>query len=216
MAWGGPEELQRDREAGNTYAKDWHDEALKIVERMMQDYWDEEAPAIPPPPSPQSLPTPATNDSTLASEFDRLRRKLIEQNTQGDGSGWRSELRRYLSDIPEDVLKETDIVKWWANHAKMYPTLARIAKDICAIPATSVPCERLFSAGAEIATDRRSRLGAVKFKKIQMLKHAWRDHLQDQTRPSDTEEVSVTEFQEIFMRDSEMNEWNDFDETVLV
>ena len=67
-----------------------------------------------------------------------------------------------------DVLKETDIVTWWVvcisytfilvlkllqAHSNEYLTLARIAMDVCTIPATSVPCEHLFSAGAEVATD---------------------------------------------------------------
>ena len=39
MAWGGPAEQQRDREAGNPDAKDWYDEALKIIEKTMEKYW---------------------------------------------------------------------------------------------------------------------------------------------------------------------------------
>jgi hypothetical protein len=28
---------------GNLHAKDWHDEALQIVQRTMEDYWNQEA-----------------------------------------------------------------------------------------------------------------------------------------------------------------------------
>ncbi|KAG2065559.1 hypothetical protein BDR04DRAFT_963054, partial [Suillus decipiens] len=38
MAWGGPEEQEAECAAGNLNAVDWHDEALKIVEKTMQDY----------------------------------------------------------------------------------------------------------------------------------------------------------------------------------
>ena len=49
------------------------------------------------------------------------------------------------------------------NHATVYPTLAKIAKDICSVPASSVPCKHLFSTGAEIATDCQACLGAEAF-----------------------------------------------------
>jgi hypothetical protein len=70
------------------------------------------------------------------------------------------------------------------KHEGIYPTLACIARDICAIPASSVPCERLFPAAAEIATDCHSRLGAVKFEYLQVLKHTWRN-------PSKTLQASI-------------------------
>jgi hypothetical protein len=156
--------------------------------------------------------------STLASEFERHRRQLIQQKSHVDGNGWRAELRRYLSDLPSDVSKDMDIVKWWSDHVKTYPTLAHIAKDVCSIPATSVPCEWRFSAGAEIATDQRSRLGADKFKKLQIMKHAWRDKVNDQATINSLdceEEVLLEDFKDLWARESEINGHEQFsDETV--
>jgi len=65
--------------------------------------------------------------------------------------------------------------------------------DVCAIPASSVPCEWPFSAGAEIATDRRSRLGSDKFEQLQVLKHAWRNSIVDMaaTNSSIVEQVTL-------------------------
>ncbi|KAG2354330.1 hypothetical protein BDR07DRAFT_1192107, partial [Suillus spraguei] len=39
MPWGGPEEQECECVAGNLNAKDWHDEALKVVETTMEAYW---------------------------------------------------------------------------------------------------------------------------------------------------------------------------------
>lgn len=96
--------------------------------------------------------------------------------------------------------------------------MAQIAKDICAIPATSVPCERLFSAGAEIATDRRSRLGTDKFEYLQILKHHWRHTLQDAANINATyvEEVNLMEYKELLARDVEMSEWDSPGDHVVV
>lgn len=65
------------------------------------------------------------------------------------------------------------------KHAQEFPTLARLAIDILPIQASSVPCERLFSSAKEITTDKRSRLGPVRFEQLQMLKHHWRSGIID-------------------------------------
>ncbi|KAF8443712.1 hypothetical protein L210DRAFT_3371946, partial [Boletus edulis BED1] len=39
MAWGGLDEQRKEIAAGNPHTRDWHDDALKVVEKMMQDYW---------------------------------------------------------------------------------------------------------------------------------------------------------------------------------
>lgn len=89
----------------------------------------------------------------------------------------------------------------------IYPTLSKIARDICAIPASSVPCERLFSAGAEIATDRRSRLGATRFEELQIMKHAWRNSIIDRANMNSESQVEIPlqDYREMYERDEEMS-----------
>ena len=84
----------------------------------------------------------------LSSEYDVYRQSLLRTDV---GEGWSSELRRYLNDRPSDVTKDTDIVEWWQDHSVLFPTLARIALDILPCQASSVPCERLFSASKQTA-----------------------------------------------------------------
>ena len=38
MAWGGPDERDAEIRAGNIHAKDWQDEARKIVEKTVGHY----------------------------------------------------------------------------------------------------------------------------------------------------------------------------------
>ncbi|KAH7904966.1 hypothetical protein BJ138DRAFT_1118908 [Hygrophoropsis aurantiaca] len=128
MPWGGPEEQEQERAPGNPHAKDWYDEALKVVEKMMADYWRERPGRNNPAPLVR-VPNTASASSTkksgaVESDFDRHRRLLIEQATRNQDTGWAAELRRYLQDMPEDVTKDTDIIKWWSKHAAIYPTLA--------------------------------------------------------------------------------------------
>lgn len=88
--------------------------------------------------------------------------------------------------------------------------------DICAIPATSVPCERLFSAGAEIATDRRSRLGADRFEQLQILKHAWQGQIINAASLNslEIEDIYLDEYKELFTRDQELVEDTNDEEMV--
>jgi hypothetical protein len=92
----------------------------------------------------------------------------------------------------------------------MYPTLSRMARDVCAIPASSVPCERLFSCGAGTVTDRQACLGAERFEQLQVLKFAWRKSAVDcaATNSLIVEEVLLEDFKELLHLDDEMATWD--------
>lgn len=66
-----------------------------------------------------------------------------------------AELDRYLEDevLPDDV----DVLGFWKNNFQ-YPTLREIAKDLLAIPVSSVASESAFSTGGRVLTPHRSRL----------------------------------------------------------
>lgn len=80
----------------------------------------------------------------------------------------------------------------------------------------SVPCERLFSNSAEIATDHRSHLSEGKFKQLQVLKYSWRKQVIDTTcvNSSSYEEVYLGKFQQLLKRDEELLEWDNGEEIV--
>lgn len=133
MAWGGPEEQAAEQASGNPDAKDWHDEALKIVKQTMEDYWLKR----------RKVSTPQAQEHTFGSEdsgddksnylgpksaYDRLRQSLI---THDGDEGWAPELCRYLKDMPADVTKETDILEWWS---------VRDASHLCIISLTYRYC----------------------------------------------------------------------------
>jgi hypothetical protein len=51
-----------------------------------------------------------------------------------------------------------DILSWWKTHGVKYPILALMARDVLAIPATTVASESAFSLGGRIVNKFRSRL----------------------------------------------------------
>jgi predicted DNA-binding protein len=63
-----------------------------------------------------------------------------------------------------------------------------------------------------MATDRRARLKAEIFEELQMLKATWHHTIIDlaQLNSEDVEEV-VDEFEDLFLADEEMREWDEED-----
>ncbi|KAF5374133.1 hypothetical protein D9615_008888 [Tricholomella constricta] len=227
LAWGGPDEQEAEKEAGNEDAKDWQDEARKIVEvevysipfqscisyahqtlYQMAKYWKTRPKqASPRNTEATNTSSSSTNQDSFLSEFDRHRLTLLSMDCDEE---WQAELRRYLKDVPADVTRDTDIIAWWSEHAKIYPTLARIALDILPSQASSVPCERVFSQSKLTATDRRSRLGPAIFEQLQILKAFWNDDLSNfaQDNTDEIEICVIEDFEALQTTDVEFCDWD--------
>lgn len=65
---------------------------------------------------------------------------------------------------------DSDPLSWWKYHEYLYPNLAVLAKRYLAIPATSVPSERVFSTAGDIVTATRSALSTDSVDKLVFLK----------------------------------------------
>jgi len=77
-----------------------------------------------------------------------------------------NEVTSYLdmANVPTD----TNILEWWKVQAQ-FPRLQTIALKYLAIPATSVPVERLFSCGGVLVTKKRAALHANTVREIVFL-----------------------------------------------
>ena len=75
------------------------------------------------------------------------------------------------------------------NFPDDFPTLGKISLDILPIPASSVPCERLFSGAKEVATEHCLCLGAEHFEQLQIMKSAWKNQIGDLVAVSTEAEV---------------------------
>ena len=47
---------------------------------------------------------------------------------------------------------------WWRTNKRRYPLLSQVAAKYLASPATSVPCERVFSIAGHIVTEKQACL----------------------------------------------------------
>lgn len=109
---------------------------------------------------------------------------------------------------------------YWQDHATLYPTLARIALDVLPCQASSVPCERLFSASKQTADVRRASLGAKRFEELQVMKFAWRQNITDLAawNSAQVEEIELDEYSELMEAEELAAEWDNepIDEFILL
>lgn len=66
------------------------------------------------------------------------------------------EIQRYLNyKMTED---DITLFQWWKDHKSEFPRLYKRFLEIAGIPASSAPCERLFSSAGNFLTVKRNRL----------------------------------------------------------
>ena len=66
--------------------------------------------------------------------------------------------------------RKCDVLAWWKAHEEHLPVLAKIARKILAIPASSAKSERVFSTGGLVVTAKRGRLSPSKVEDLILLK----------------------------------------------
>jgi hypothetical protein len=76
--------------------------------------------------------------------------KFLSEEPDDSPSYVRTELDLYLKEPTLPRTQELDIIHWWEYAGIKYPTLRKIARDIMAIPITTVPSESVFSIGGMI------------------------------------------------------------------
>ena len=51
-----------------------------------------------------------------------------------------------------------NVLEWWKLNESRFPNIAKLAKAVICIPATSTPSEKLFSAAGDVVNKRRACL----------------------------------------------------------
>ena len=83
---------------------------------QMEEYWSHHERVPPNDLTTPSTPDDASDDAStgvndsIVSDYDHYRQTLVANE---DTEGWAAELQRYLKDMPANITKDTDIIKWW-------------------------------------------------------------------------------------------------------
>jgi hypothetical protein len=121
---------------------------MNLLRALMSEYHVEEA------EDTTISSTPSVGNMEFLSSFSaRI------ASTSPESMNLKSELDRYLEDglVPLDT-KGFNVLEWWKVAGTRYSTLRRIARDIYAIPVTTVASEYAFSTSGRVLSDHRSRL----------------------------------------------------------
>ncbi|KAF7662187.1 hypothetical protein LDENG_00243400 [Lucifuga dentata] len=94
-----------------------------------------------------------SQDNPLAAIFCQSEAEQSQDELQAQVA---EELSNYKS---QRVLGlNEDPLLWWSSHAALFPTLPTLLQKYWCIPATSVPCHRLFNSSGRVLCGKRNRI----------------------------------------------------------
>jgi hypothetical protein len=127
-------------------AETWMAEVKQNMQELFNDYNKEVSGASHRDSSSQEV----QDDNDPLAEWDRYMKSKRHQSS--------NELDQYLTEQLTPRKEEVDILHWWKTKSEIYPVLSNIARDVLAIPASTVPSESAFSTGGRVISDYRSSL----------------------------------------------------------
>ncbi|KAJ9548188.1 hypothetical protein OSB04_020731 [Centaurea solstitialis] len=96
-------------------------------------------------------------ENVLKGLFNHYSREYGVVN-ENDATSVKSELDRYLGEQCKSLDNKFDILEWWKKNESRLPVMAAMARDILAIPASTVASESSFSTGGRVLDTFRSSL----------------------------------------------------------
>lgn len=77
------------------------------------------------------------------------------------------EVQRYLSE--PNIGRHENPLEYWERQKLVYPNLYNLSLAFLCTPASSVPCERIFSKAGEVVSKKRNRLKPKTVEKLLFL-----------------------------------------------
>ncbi|XP_042386896.1 zinc finger BED domain-containing protein RICESLEEPER 2-like [Zingiber officinale] len=125
--------------------------------------------------SSSSLRPPLPKRGTYADKFEMF----MDSNNSTEHE--KSDLDYYLEESLLPRTSEFDILCWWKTNGIKYPILHDIAKDVLAIPVTTVASESTFSTSGRILNAHRSRLHSKTIEALMCARDWLWSEIQDST-----------------------------------
>ncbi|KAH1056873.1 hypothetical protein J1N35_034938 [Gossypium stocksii] len=81
-----------------------------------------------------------------------------KRELENGGEDKTSELDKYEDEANEDFVENFDILMWWKVNSLRFPTFSKMARDVSAIPVSTVALKLAFSIGGRVLDQYRSSL----------------------------------------------------------
>ncbi len=110
-----------------------------------------------------SISSSSSSRSSSIFSFIAQRKHTHASSLSSSSSSLSSELEFYLrndlqSAYDENQIESLDVLSWWKSVKNQYPVMSAIARDILAVPMSTVASESAFSAGRRVLDEKRSRM----------------------------------------------------------
>ncbi|CAL1377045.1 unnamed protein product [Linum trigynum] len=132
------------------------------LEKLFEYYQSKMPPPAPSSPSKRRVQVATSSSPRSGSDSDESYDDYDPDDDYGkpQAGHTKSELEKYLVHPREydDAEEEFDVLKWWKTNAMRYPILSEMAKDLFAIPMSTVPSESVFSTSGRVLDEFRSSL----------------------------------------------------------
>ncbi|XP_071910164.1 zinc finger BED domain-containing protein DAYSLEEPER-like [Coffea arabica] len=115
--------------------------------------------------SASSSKSGAVDKGAMAGDMDagkRIQHKYKEEfkkrKIEAGGKDSKTELDKYLGEDCEDEEDDFNILTWWKVNSPRFPVLSKLARDVLAVPVSTVASEAAFSTGGRVLDPFRSSL----------------------------------------------------------
>ena len=90
-------------------------------------------------------------------KIEYFKNKYRKQKCEKEGE-LKAKLDKYLDEDTEEDFENFDILSWWKFNSLMFPTMAKIARDVLAVSIFTVASESVFTTGGRVVNPFRSSL----------------------------------------------------------
>ncbi|XP_019191058.1 PREDICTED: zinc finger BED domain-containing protein RICESLEEPER 1-like [Ipomoea nil] len=96
---------------------------------------------------------PIHSQTSVGKPQARMKSQLKKQRMETGGSSKETELQIYLSEklVEDEENVDFDVLRWWKVNSDRFPILSRMARDVLAVPISTVSSESAFST-SELST----------------------------------------------------------------
>ncbi|KAL0419359.1 UNVERIFIED_CONTAM: Zinc finger BED domain-containing protein DAYSLEEPER [Sesamum radiatum] len=98
------------------------------------------------------------SDVNVDESLDEFEQFVVSKTSGATNLSATSELDMYLKDSLLPRARDFDILNWWKTNGVKFPTLQKMARDILAIPVSTVASEFAFSRSGKLINPHRNRL----------------------------------------------------------